>query len=181
MSSGLPVGVRKILLFLLFFFMPTVLVAAIFSDHHGRTVSGEGLGLEGNKVIFFRDQDQKEFQISLSVFSIEDQEKIILKFGDKFSVPPLRLNPKLKQQAQQIDRILAVHWGKRNLKGNPFISDEVFLRRAYLKIIGRTASTSEAKDFLADQSRDKRTQLANDLLVHYGYVLGEFPFWADLE
>ena len=165
---------------ILSFLVPAVLTAAIFSDNRGRTVEGEVLGLEGDRVTFFRKQDQKEYQISLSVFSLEDQKKIVFRFGDQFFMPPLMGNPNLIQQAQQIDRILAVHWGKRGLKGNSFISDEVFLRRAYLKIIGRSASAREAKDFLADQSRDKRTQLVNDLLVYYGYVLGEFPFWADL-
>ena len=39
--------------------MPTVLVAAIFSDSYGRTISGEVLGLEENKVIFLGSKIKK--------------------------------------------------------------------------------------------------------------------------
>ena len=167
--------------FLIFFTVLFVyLDANIYKSVDGRTVEGQVLDIEDNYVVFLRQRDNKEFRVSLSVFSEEDQKRITLKFTDKFWMPPLKENPQLLLHADQIDQILYAHWNKNRLKGQPFVSDTVFLRRAYLKIIGRIPNVDEVRSFLESKSRTKRSQLINKLLMHYGYVLGEFSFWADL-
>ena len=63
---------------------------------------------------------------------------------------------------------------------NRISSDEVFLRRAYLDIVGRIATVKEAKKFLASKSSTKRADLIDDLLDSYGYVSHQYNFWADI-
>jgi hypothetical protein len=53
-------------------------------------------------------------------------------------------------------------------------SDEEFVRRVYLDVIGELPSVGEAQAFLADQSADKRAKLINALLERPEYA----DFWA---
>jgi len=41
------------------------------------------------------------------------------------------------EASKQIDAMLAQDWQRNGLKPNPFASDETFVRRAHLDIIGR--------------------------------------------
>ncbi len=53
---------------------------------------------------------------------------------------------------------------------NPPASDAEFLRRAYLDFAGRIPSADEAREFLRDESPDKRTQLIDRLLAADEYA-----------
>ena len=82
--------------------------------------------------------------------------------------------------SRQIDALLAEGWKKQNLEGNALVSDEVFLRRAYLTVVGRIPSANEAKSFLTAQSPGKRAKLIDQLLGSDGYVHHFFNYWADV-
>lgn len=82
--------------------------------------------------------------------------------------------------SRQIDALLEQGWKKQNIKGNPIVSDEVFLRRAYLTVVGRIPSADEAKAFLTWQSPEKRSKLIDQLLASDGYVHNFFNYWADV-
>ena len=82
--------------------------------------------------------------------------------------------------SDQIDSIVAAQLSSRNEKLNPLSSDEIFLRRAYLDIIGRIPSIDETTRFLKSKSKDKRADLIDDLLDSYGHVSHQFNFYADL-
>jgi hypothetical protein len=57
---------------------------------------------------------------------------------------------------------------------SPVASDEVFLKRIYLDLLGILPTSEEAKTFLADKRPDRRERLVDALLVR-----PEFPdFWA---
>ena len=82
--------------------------------------------------------------------------------------------------SDQIDSIVAAQLSSRNEKLNALSSDEIFLRRAYLDIIGRIPSIDETTRFLRSKSKDKRADLIDDLLDSYGHVSHQFNFYADL-
>ena len=82
--------------------------------------------------------------------------------------------------SDQIDSIVAAQLSSRGEKLNALSSDEVFLRRAYLDIIGRIPSVDETNRFLKSKSRSKRADLIDDLLDSYGHVSHQFNFYADL-
>ena len=82
--------------------------------------------------------------------------------------------------SKQIDALLAQSWSKQNIKGNGLVSDDVFLRRAYLTVVGRIPTVEEAKAFLTWQSPEKRAKLIDQLLASDGYVHNFFNYWADV-
>jgi hypothetical protein len=59
-------------------------------------------------------------------------------------------------------------------------SDETFVRRVYLDVIGTLPTIEEVDGFLADQSSDKRMQLIDDLLDRPEYALFWAQKWGDL-
>ena len=67
---------------------------------------------------------------------------------------------KLRDQAQKIDEFLFTHLEKEHLQPNPIITDEQFVRRIYLSIIGRIPTISEANDFLNSNSKNKHSLFA---------------------
>ena len=64
----------------------------------------------------------------------------------------------------------------RSLRVNPSAlgSDTVFLRRAYLDLLGLLPSANEARTFLADARADKRARLVDELLERPEFA----DFWA---
>ncbi|MCB1093574.1 MAG: DUF1549 domain-containing protein, partial [Verrucomicrobiae bacterium] len=92
---------------------------------------------------------------------------------------PTKPKPKVGT-SQQIDAILAKAWQKNGLKPNPLASDEVFLRRVYLDVIGRIPSHEEAAKFLGSKDAAKRSKLIDELLASEGYVNHFYNLWADI-
>ena len=79
-----------------------------------------------------------------------------------------------------IDKLV---WDKLQVLGmlpSPLADDSKFLRRAYLRVIGRLPTPKETQSFLADTGSDKRWRLVDDLLERPEY--GDFwaNKWADL-
>lgn len=86
----------------------------------------------------------------------------------------------MRAVSQNVDRLLAEYWEKNNLQGAQLTDDASFLRRSYLRIIGRIPTESEARSFLARTDLDKRADLIDHLLDSPGYVSHQFNFWADV-
>lgn len=82
--------------------------------------------------------------------------------------------------SQNIDRLLAQYWEQNQLQGAALTDDATFLRRSYLRIIGRIPTESEARAFLSQTERTKRADLIDYLLDSPGYVSHQFNFWADI-
>lgn len=59
-------------------------------------------------------------------------------------------------------------------------SDEVFLRRAYLEVVGRQPTVPECRSFLESEQETKRASLIDLLLDSPGHQSRMFNFWADL-
>lgn len=85
-----------------------------------------------------------------------------------------------RKEAAQIDAILAKDWQKHNVKGNPAVDDNTFVRRLYLDVVGRIPTTRETEEFLGSKDGDKRTKLIDKLLGSEAYVQHSFNYWADI-
>ena len=84
------------------------------------------------------------------------------------------------KRSQKIDALIEAHLAATDQAIRTTTNDETFLRRVYLKAIGRIPNIDEAKDFLESDSSNKRSQLVDELLDSYGYVSHQFNYFADL-
>lgn len=84
------------------------------------------------------------------------------------------------ESSAQIDALLAADWQAHKLQGNAPASDETFVRRVHLDIMGRIPTLEETRAFLADKAENKRAILIDRLLASEGYAQHLFHFWADL-
>ncbi len=82
--------------------------------------------------------------------------------------------------SKKIDALLAAGWKKQGIPPNPPAGDEVFLRRAYLTVVGRIPTYEEARAFLECEAPDKRARLVDALLASEGYVHHFFNYWSDV-
>jgi len=96
--------------------------------------------------------------------------------------PSDNITPKIsvKATAAKIDELVEKKLAEQKLQPNEVVSDEIFLRRIYLDVIGRVPTKAEALKFLQSTDPAKRTKLINELLRSDGYVQNAFNFWADL-
>src|SRR5262245_54565788 len=73
-----------------------------------------------------------------------------------------------------INRHLAETWKAKKLTPALRCTDEEFLRRVSLDIIGRIPTVDEVQDFGKDKAADKRAKLVDRLLASKEYV----GYWA---
>ena len=66
------------------------------------------------------------------------------------------------------------------IRPSEVVSDEIFLRRVHVDLIGRFPSADEARSFLESQDPEKRFKLVDDLLERPEYVDHWSGYWADL-
>ena len=86
-----------------------------------------------------------------------------------------------KSAARKIDEFVFAHLKSKKLKPNTTITDEQFVRRTYLAIIGRIPTTAESAAFLTSNNADRHSALIQQLLANdTAYTAHHFQFWADL-
>ncbi|MDZ4685769.1 MAG: DUF1549 domain-containing protein [Planctomycetaceae bacterium] len=80
----------------------------------------------------------------------------------------------------RIDSLLRRNW--QDLKITPSLraDDAEWCRRAYLDVVGRIPTVTEAEAFLADQRPDKRRRLTDDLLASGDYARNLSTIWSNL-
>ena len=79
-----------------------------------------------------------------------------------------------------IDRLVFHRLKQLAIEPAPLSSDAVFLRRAYLDVIGTLPTAQEASDFLADRDPAKRAALINRLLERPEFADYWAMKWCDL-
>jgi tetratricopeptide (TPR) repeat protein len=84
------------------------------------------------------------------------------------------------ESAKKIDALVAANYSKHDIKPMPKTTDEQFVRRAYLDIVGTIPSYKQTTAFLTSTDPDKRTKLIDELLGSDGYASHFFNFWADI-
>lgn len=92
---------------------------------------------------------------------------------------PLELKEVLRV-AGLIDEMLEKDLKAKEVKPLPSISDETFLRRSYVTVVGRIPTAQEAATFLDSKDGEKRTKLIESLVNSPGYDSSAFNYFADL-
>ncbi len=87
---------------------------------------------------------------------------------------------KILDISNQIDKRVSQTLAEQNQLLNPLASDEVFVRRIYLDIVGRIPTLDEITRFLESESSNKRADLIDELLDSWGYVSHHYNYFADL-
>lgn len=84
------------------------------------------------------------------------------------------------QPVNYIDELVLAEWQRMGVRPAGLCSDGEFLRRAHLDLIGTLPTAEEARAFLADNDRDKRTKLIDRLLERPEYTDYWSLKWGDL-
>ena len=79
-----------------------------------------------------------------------------------------------------VDELIAAEWKKLALSPVVLASNEEFIRRVYLDLIGTLPAPDEVRAFLTDASGNKRTKLIDALLARPEYVDYWALKWSDL-
>lgn len=79
-----------------------------------------------------------------------------------------------------VDQIVFRKLERLRINPSERCSDEVFVRRAFLDLLGVVPSEKEAKDFVGDSAADKRTKLVDALLKREEFADFWALKWADL-
>ena len=80
----------------------------------------------------------------------------------------------------RIDQLVLEGLKKEGLEPNADASDEVFVRRVHLDLIGRIPTKAETLAFLESADPDKRAELVDSLIGSDGYVSHFYNWYADL-
>jgi hypothetical protein len=109
------------------------------------------------------------FASGQSFFSLRAEEKTPDVFvGGKF------------QPRNKIDELLLKSLKEKNMEPSPLCSDEVFVRRVYLDVIGTLPTKEEAASFLAENNENKRADLIERLLKRREFADYWALKWADV-
>ncbi len=79
-----------------------------------------------------------------------------------------------------IDELVAAQWHRLSIPAPSLCSDAVFLRRAFLDVIGALPTAEEASAFLADPDPAKRSLLIDKLLARDEFADYLAMKWSDL-
>ena len=157
-----------------------------FHSKNGQKIRGSVQKFfEDGDILLKRSNDNQLFRINLDIFTEDDQAFVKNNFAPNHDALPefqKPLSPSVLQaNSRYIDSLIEKRLKSYNLRPNKIASEEVFLRRAYLKIIGRIPTFEEAEQFLENRDRSqKKSDLVDSLLGSHGYVSHWFHFWADI-
>ena len=82
--------------------------------------------------------------------------------------------------SERVDEQLAALWAAQGIHPAGPSSDAEFMRRAYLDLTGRIPTVTEAREFLEDESPDRRAQLVDRLLEHHDHATHLAAVWRGL-
>lgn len=167
----------------------------MWTDTKGRQVKATFVGLDGDKISLQTDAGQI-FTFALTNLSAEDQT---LAKTLKPAATHIAVNATVGQAAAAIDKIVmdglrqgALAIQKNNAAAtnpsdkrpipvpNKLMTDEQFVRRVYVDIVGRIPSYAEAKEFLDSASKTKRAELIDKLLNSPGYASNTYNYFAEM-
>ena len=108
---------------------------------------------------------------------------IMIRYGDLVAVSRFThsFGPELPNEAYAsfqpktfLDELVLAKWKKLHIAPSPACSDNEFLRRACLDVMGTLPTPQEVRDFLANTAPDKRDKLVEQILERPEYA----DYWA---
>lgn len=79
-----------------------------------------------------------------------------------------------------VNQKISQSWQDNEIEASPAASDEEWVRRVYLDIVGRIPSVAEVQEYLEDDSPRKAAVLVDKLLEHPDYVRNFSTIWTNL-
>ena len=79
-----------------------------------------------------------------------------------------------------IDQLIEEGWQKAGVKPSRIASDDEFMRRAYLDLLGRIPNVQECRAFLQTREKGKREKLVTYLLDHPDFAKNFATQWSVL-
>jgi len=156
-----------------------------FRSKNGQVIRGSVIKyFEDGDVLMKRTSDLQLFRISLDIFTEDDQAFVKNNFPPNHDALPKFKKPldqrTLRTFTDSIDQKIERRLKSYRQRPNKEITDEAFLRRAYLKIIGRIPTVEETEEFMSNRNSSARGKLIDKLLASEGYVHNWFIYWADI-
>ena len=156
-----------------------------FHSNNGQKIRGSVVKyFEDGDVLLKRASDKQLFRINLNIFTEDDQAFVKNNFPPNHDALPTFNRPlsdrDLAINTQFIDRIIEAKLRTYSQRPGKEISNETFLRRAYLKIIGRIPTLEETQEFFAKRDKKARGELNDKLLASEGYNKNWYIYWADI-
>ncbi len=151
-------------------------VYRIWHDTQGHTVDATFRGVE-NGNISLQTRDGVVAMLPLERLTKEDQEiaKTLKPAG--LGIPVDRF---VAEAAAKIDEIVNLNLKTKGEKPNALASDEQFVRRVYLDLVGRIPTREETMDFLGDASPSKRAKVIDKLVTSDGFNSRMFDYFSDM-
>jgi hypothetical protein len=147
-----------------------------WTDTSGRQVNATFLGLEGGNIVL-QVADGSTHTFPLTKLSAEDQAlaKTLKPAERPVTIDSLVLSGIQRANPERVKS------GKNPLTTfNALASDEQFVRRVYLDIVGRIPNHAEASAFIKDSKPNKRAKLIDLLLDSPGYNSHMYNFVAEM-
>ena len=89
--------------------------------------------------------------------------------------------PKASKENHPVDQLVNAYFDEHDLVWPKVVTDQTFIRRAYLDIIGLLPTEDKVNQFINDQEQDKRENLIDKLLNDStNYSQHWLTFWNDL-
>ena len=156
-----------------------------FRSKNGQVIRGSVVKyFEDGDVLMKRTSDLQLFRISLDIFTEDDQAFVKNNFPPNHDALPKFKKPldarTLRTFTDSIDQKIDRRLKSYRQRPNKEINDEQFLRRAYLKIIGRIPTVEETEEFMSNRNSSARGKLIDKLLASEGYAHNWFIYWADV-
>ncbi len=157
----------------------SVVQARTFTDVTGRQIEAEIFQYQEGFVKLKYPDGSVTSWIRLNAFSPSDQ-RYIQEQGKTLTTTFKMSLREVVLHANQIDRMIQSEFRAHNIQQNPPSTDEQFIRRLYLDVLGRIPSYDEVTDFLDSKDPAKRRKTIDELLKHPGYVSHNYNYWADV-
>ncbi len=157
-----------------------LVVTAIYSDGSSRDVSRSSVFEVNEKEVAEVDENGH-----VSTFKQPGDAAVMVRYQDKVAVfratIPLGAPVEdLPEPRNFIDKFIFAKLKKIGMPPSGDADDATFIRRITIDIAGRLPTLSEAKEFLADKSQDKRDKLIDKLLESPEYADNFANKWAAL-
>ncbi len=101
--------------------------------------------------------------------------------GAQFIVLPkgLVFEPTKEKPVNYVDELVLLKLKKLRMTPSPVCSDEVFVRRIYIDMVGMVPNREQYEAFIADKSADKRAKLIDELLQKKEFTELWVSKWAE--
>ncbi|HRJ07235.1 MAG TPA: DUF1553 domain-containing protein [Prosthecobacter sp.] len=147
-----------------------------WTDTQGRKVDATFRGFEDGQV-FLQTKDGQLYRFEIGRLGAEDQKAALSMKPTGLGIPA---DPAIAMAAAKVDALVDAGLRSKNQRPNPLASDEQFVRRVYLDIVGRIPTRDEALELIEDQSVSKRAKLIDRLLAGDGANSHLYNYFADM-